>query len=383
MRKTITPIAIAVCAALAFAGCAGDSGQAGPGSGSSGQSGGGDGSQPDAGSAAAVASEPGSDAAGSSEALGTAGTPNPAVQFWAGSKAVDRNLIVRVDDLAFLTEAQEELISRCMERQGFQYTPADFERFPVTGPLDSINLFWLQSLEQAEQWGYGGPSAFANEDAPGVTPSFTDPNVEYLQQLSQQELDAWDAALMGTTSAGSELTEAESRLLEAGDAELNTKYLEIWADGDGCSVTTEKAIYGDLVRFWQIRRVIGGIDVDVKARVKASPDFVAAIDAWQVCMQQHGYDFDDPLGANGAVGDAYYQIPPYGELTLEEVMAIEIEIATADGRCAEETGLFDVAESELARVVQEVMAEREGEILGYREMIATAVENAKALLASS
>ena len=380
MRKTITPIAIAVCAALAVAGCAGDGGQVGPGSGRSGQAGDSADSQPEAGSAAATAPEPAADATGLPETPVATEPQNPAVQFWEGSTAVDRNLIVPVADLAFLQETEQELVRRCMERQGFLYTPADFERFPVSGPLDEINLFWLQSLEQAEQWGYGGQSAFRNEDAPGGTQSFTDPNAEYFAQLSQQELDAWDEALKGTRDAGSELTEAEARLIE--EAYMRGEYVEMPIDTDGCFATTEAAIYGDLSRLNRLSFAIRGIRSDARARVKAAAAFVEGVDAWQACMQQLGYDFGDPWDARAAVGDAYFQIPPYGELTLEEAMAVETEIATADGRCAEEGGLFDAVETELARAVQEVMAEREGEILGYREVIATAVENAKALLAS-
>ena len=387
MRKVIAPIAIAVCAALAVAGCAGDGGQVGPGSGRSGQAGDSADSQPEAGSAAATAPEPAADATGLPETPVATEPQNPAVQFWEGSTAVDRNLIVPVADLAFLQETEQELVRRCMERQGFLYTPADFERFPVSGPLDEINLFWLQSLEQAEQWGYGGQSAFRNEDAPGGTQSFTDPNAEYFAQLSQQELDAWDEALKGTRDAGSELTEAEARLIE--EAHMRGEYVEMPINTDGCFATTEAAIYGDLSRLNRLSFTIRGIRSDAKARVKAASAFVEAVAAWQACMQQQGYDFDDPWDAHDAVGAAYRYVPPYEPptpeeaTTLEEAMAIEAEIATADGRCAEDTGLFDVAENELARAVRDVMAEREGEILGYREMIATAVDNAKALLASS
>ena len=363
-KRRVVVVGLAVGSVVS--GCAGDSG------GDVGQAGDSAGSLAEDGSAADVSPEPGSGVAGLSE------PPNPALQFWGGSNAVDRNLIVPVDDLIFLEEAQQELISRCMERQGFQFTPVKVEPHLLSGPLDNLNMFWLQSLEQAEQWGYGGPSAFRNEDAPGGVPSFTDPDAEYLNQLSQKELDSYDDALMGT---GLETTEAEARLLEEDHA--RGEYVEMWMNTDGCIGTTEAAIYGDLSQFMRLNFVVrSSIRNDVKARVEAASVFVEAVDDWQECMQQQGYDFDDPWGALDAVGDAYYGIPPYDTLTPEEVTALETQIATADGRCAEETGLFDVAESELAQAVRDVTAEREGEILGYREMIATAVDNAKALLAT-
>ncbi len=309
---------------------------------------------------------------------GSLDTPNPALRSLAGSSAVDRDLIVPVDDLALLAEAREELISRCMQRRGFQYTPISLESAPLSGPLDGLDMFWLQSLEQAQQWGYGGPSAFGNEDAPAGTPSAAHPDAEYLRELSPEERAARDAALTGAVS---ETTDAEAT--PAPDAQARSSHVEMRLNTDGCIGATEAAIYGDPSRLLQLESVVGSsIRGTVKARVKASAAFVAAVDAWQACMQQRGYEFADPQKAFNTVGRAYERRPPYDKLTLQEAMALEAEIATADGRCAEETGLFDVTESELVGAVEEVMAEREGEILGYREMIATAVDTAKALLAS-
>ncbi len=292
----------------------------------------------------------------------------------ASGHVVHRDSIVPVDDLVFLEEALEELIRRCMDERGFRYVPNEIEG--LRGPLDNLGILALQSREQAEQWGYGGPSEFGNQDGPGGSgPSLPDPNRDYLQQLSQADVDAWMNALMGS---GIDITEAEAQILEAQHEEqgfAEPEMVEMWVSNDGCIGIGESSIYGDLGEFMRLNNLVrSSLRGEVQARIKAAPAFVDAVAEWAVCMQGLGYGFDDPSSARRAVSRAY------AFESLEAAMGQEAAIASADGRCSEESGLFEVVDTEMARALAAVTAEREGEILGYRELITTAVKTAKSLL---
>ncbi len=106
---------------------------------------------------------------------------------------------------------REEAIAVCMQRQGFEYTPVDYSQFNTfTSDVDDWG-----SEEWVAEWGFGittqrfsqqqvGPNLKGWDDSrfEEMDQEFVDPNMEYLESLSDSERTAYEEALWGPQDFG-------------------------------------------------------------------------------------------------------------------------------------------------------------------------------------
>jgi len=224
-------------------------------------------------------------------------------------------------------EWQERQLARCMHEGGWEYLPR------VASPASLrhdylVGKYQVLIADEAvrARWGYGVATRFGADGAPypydGALltdePGFVeDPNAEMLLQLSPEQREAWQSALLGAGSTQPD---------EPADAAARPACVEEVAD----------RFASEFPEFVASTRV----EIELERRMKASPELAAAMDRWQACMHEHGFTVRDPLnpateldervGALQAAGDL-------GEATLAPLQRQELAMAEVDWACREAT----------------------------------------------
>lgn len=240
----------------------------------------------------------------------------------------------------------EELTAECMADLGFDYTPVDYSSMGVSYSSDDLDVEW-GTLEFAEQYGYGAttnPWEDEMELPEETTGEWIDPNQDYVESMSETELEAYYAALYGDQS---EMTEEDWE-----------NYVWTWEDS-GCSGWAQYEVYGDAL--------MGGGEDDEFAELQGEmnimwesaandPRMVEIEAEWAACMSEAGYPNLAQVGdaenliyerTNEIYENAYVDMPP--DATEEDYRAVEegiqdqlsviteqeIETAVADYTCRE------------------------------------------------
>lgn len=224
------------------------------------------------------------------------------------------------DGDAWLRE-NEELIAGCMKDAGFEYvphapTPMGFD-FNMIGSADLDNPEWIK------RYGYGIVTSPDRSDKPTVVPN---PNDAIVEALTDAERTEYYRTLTGGESAyGADGSYDPSKggCFGAAQIELDAR---------------------DPLRADEFRPLLDAIN-DFYLALDAQPEIVALDAQWAECMSTAGYG---PYG---------YQMEPLGEINgellrlineggadawadpaVERLAVREIELATADFECREETG---------------------------------------------
>lgn len=238
---------------------------------------------------------------------------------------------------------REELISECMAKEGFEYIPnTDSGGTLISSGDESEGPAW-DSLEFAQQYGYGVVDWPGREDIEGLDglEAYVDPNEDYLHSLSESEQDAYYATLYGeTVTVDDEDYEFED---EAFEYNWEDNGCWGWADNqitseDASAAAWEDPEFEDL--FLEME--------DLWTQTMDAPDIVAANGEWAACMDKAGHPgFSSPEDAQNLMYERQNEIymaaeSPSGEWTepddeaFEELRAEEIVLATADWKCKDE-----------------------------------------------
>ena len=262
-------------------------------------------------------------------------------------------------------EAQErevqELTAECMAALGFEYQPVDYGGGISFDPYAELDVE-PGSREFAEQYGLGMMTFFEQEQeafGPGIEEDFVDPNQEYVESLSDGERDAYFQALHG------DFPEIDESLSEE---EMN----EIWEDfvPTGCESEAQREVFGagffgpgdqseTVQEFWELQE-------ELFQRIEADPRIVDLRTEWQACMSEAGHDFTDEQDMYESLNERtnefyesmsypgddltpaeweamsedelealYSQPPEFDRALLDELQALEIDIAVAHYDCSE------------------------------------------------
>ncbi len=270
-------------------------------------------------------------------------------------------------------EMQEE-IAECMAEEGFDYKPVIWEEeFGFAGPDDEEELteeewklkygygIFAMMLEEMERWDEEGPP---DEE-------FIDPNMEYMESLSESEREAYEKALWGDWEGN----QPEPQFDEEGN--------EIWAEPDwseigGCQNTVQQEYYGGNEEAWQeLDKELQPAWEEFDQWVNTDARVVELTQAWSACMAEKGYDFENEEAIHeyliGLEEDLWTQNepPPDWEPTEEEIENMgpfgpgvdeadvqaladeELGIATADVECA----------GDMYEEIDEIRKDYEGEFI--------------------
>ncbi len=252
----------------------------------------------------------------------------------------------------------EELQAECMQEQGFEYIPIDWDAMNG-GAIDVApaedDIPW-GTLEFAEQWGYGITTNPYQDSEEPIEPTpidggYEDPNMEIVNAMSETEQQAYYEALYGPQS--DEPIDPEGEWVPPSWEEM------------GCSGYAQHEVYGDAA--------FGGGEDDPFAElmdemnrmyesISTDDRILETESGWASCMADAGhpnlakvgdaeqiiYEQVDPIW-----NDAYSDVPP--DATEEDYRAIEqsiqdelaaitpqeIELAVDDYTCRDKVGYDD------------------------------------------
>lgn len=274
-----------------------------------------------------------------------------------------------VDEETWVTrhDATQEYVAGCMAELGFEYRP-------TTAPP----MYTLPELtpEYAAEFGYGDTTEAYGPDVPpmhfsampGDDPA-SDFNQSYVDGLAPDAQEQYWAALHGRDP----LPDEDPRDIPLAEAGCSSRaYAEVLPEA---AVPVEFRPVEDA-----IREEIWWVDED--------PRVVATHPAWADCMAEAGYAGlvavpDAASYVNDRVNASSLTLAvPYEELEarfpdeLAELQQLEIDVATDDAACREESGWY--------RVRAEVLVEAQESILErYRPELDAMLERVRTLRASS
>ena len=182
----------------------------------------------------------------------------------------------------------EEATAACMKEQGWEYTP-------VTYP-DSYTEFSDEDyLEQLKSQGNGNVywTLYPNGDGTETdlpTDEFVDPNTEYVESLSEEELTAYQNSLWGTPE------EQEAANTIEIDPDTGDEMWTLTGEQPGCQGKAYSQVYGDdPTQSPEYQEVVMEYYEELQARVDADPRMVEANDKWAKCMKDAGFDYKNQM----------------------------------------------------------------------------------------
>lgn len=242
-------------------------------------------------------------------------------------------------------EMQEE-IAQCMAEQGFEYKPVIWEEeFGFAGLGDEEDLteeewklkygygVFAMMLEDMQRWEEEGPP---EED-------FVDPNMEYMESLSESEREAYEKALWGDWEG------------HAPEPQFDEEGNEIWVEPDwseigGCQNTVQQEYFGGEEEAWQeLDKELQPAWEELDQWINTDARVVELNQAWSACMAEKGYDFENEEAIHehlfGLEEGLWSQAepPPDWEPTEEE-----LEDMGAFGPGVDEADVQALADEELA-----------------------------------
>lgn len=238
---------------------------------------------------------------------------------------------------ALLSAAEDEHISVCMARQGFEFVPVRAESRLAAGMVVEPTL----TVEQASEVGYRQAEH-----------QLDDPVGEYLQGLSQAAREEFAQALHGT---GSNTVE-----IDAGFGRLSVST-------DGCLAEAREATAGSVTQSAQWVVALNHVELllhDAQARRDADSEVSDAYARWSDCMGRAGFDvdsFDEAIQL--AWSTDYSPSDPASDW--------ELTVATADAECRQSDGLDELRRERQSHYENTVLADNEEIILTWQEVSAS------------
>lgn len=270
----------------------------------------------------------------------------------AGDGAADGRPLTDAERVV-IDEAEELLVAECAEDAGFAYWPA-----PVASVDDRISArYVLDDRGWADRHGYGGRLQRAAERG-----RLADRNVAYQRELPERDRLRYDRVVDG--DMGGDLLTVE---LPGGGGEVRTPK-------ESCRTHAAERLYGDFPRWFRTRKTVEGLTALYVPELMRDRRFTRSLADWSACMRAAGHDHADPTAAREHVRAATADLPP------EKAHAVEVEVAGAEARCADETGFAETAR-DLEVEYQEGMTDYRADIDAYRRMGVRALAVAREIVA--
>lgn len=210
-----------------------------------------------------------------------------------------------------IADAEQRLIKRCLNRQGFTYWEAERPSLAESRTLGYV----ADDVAWARKYGYGNRIA-AKEDRARLA----NPNLVYRKSLSDERRKAYDDALDG----GIDAPEVTAQLPNGAT---------IRRQMGGCVAEAEKQLYGDPTAWFRANKIASNLQPLYVPQVMRDKKFVAALHVWSACMQRAGHPFKDPGTARQAARDKALRG------MSDKTFAAERELAVADATCARSASL--------------------------------------------
>ncbi len=253
-------------------------------------------------------------------------------------------------DKRLLSAAEELLLADCMKRAGFSYQPRLLAAIPENRPFP----YGIDDLDWAARNGYGIAAEIAASRRPN-------PNRVALRAKSPAEQQRYADALQGTGHATVSIGGPAG-----GTAGTNS---------DGCLADARRRLYANHDGWFRSSTVADNLDSTVIVpKVVESTELRAVLRQWATCMRSAGHPDPDPQAARERIGRLADQVP------LNVLRRTERAVATAEARCATQTGLVRTAERVDRELGVPARTKYRDALQEYRRLLTAAVPRARALL---
>lgn len=255
---------------------------------------------------------------------------------------------------------REELVAECMQREGFEYTPVDYT--PLLDQMGDALVVDEADPAFVAEYGYGiARNPWSEVDMT----QWVDPNAQRFAQMSPDELEQYNRALLG----------------EAADPTAD--YASLTWEQLGCKGWAEHEVGSGVADVWtELEEELAAM----QEAVDNDPDVLAALEEWSGCMADAGYTglatFDDARALiesqvagmssqdflEGAGTEADYQAAVEAmDERLAEISQEEVELATTDVRCRDESGYSAAYGRISTRLQQEIYDAHRAELDAWLE----------------
>lgn len=206
-----------------------------------------------------------------------------------------------------LQRQAEIKIAECMLTQGFEYQVVDYSQ--ISGFDSKVDF---ESREFAAEYGFGIASNPFEESFEAVK-SFTDPNQEYVENLTEGERDAYQTALSGGLP---DLSSDDAR----------------GSKPSGCQGNAFEEVFA----FGEVFEQFGDQFEEIEQAYEADPRIVGATTGWSSCMGEAGHSYSDQDSAKSDVRRRYDSIVRSPDAFANGGDAKSGSIAFEDGADVEE-----------------------------------------------
>ncbi|MFD6274497.1 hypothetical protein ACFWFI_02730 [Streptomyces sp. NPDC060209] len=246
--------------------------------------------------------------------------------------------------------AEQDLVTQCMQRQGFRYWP-----LPVlSAPARKVGAYVVDDVAWAHQYGYGrsfdNAAQKANRDHPNIT---------YVEALPKKERVRYSRSLDGTFT--------------------NTITIDLPSGGSvrtprgGCYAQAKEQLYGDYPTWFRAKKTVTSLTPLYVPRILQDERLTSVVTAWARCMTAAGQPFQSP--------DAIRRERESLIRGMTEAQALRSEstLAVTEAQCAQKTSLGKTARALEAEYRDKVARDYTEEFTAYRQMRLSALTRARSL----
>jgi hypothetical protein len=283
-------------------------------------------------------------------AVATAEPPQP--RKTTGAENPGREL---TDAEQVLVERAEELlVRRCMEREGFKYWMG---RVPSVPERQSYG-YVLDDVGWAEKYGYGTQLRQEAEEA-----RLNDRNIAYDNALPEARRIHYSKALDGRPS--SDMLSVE---LPGGGT--------IETPRGGCRADAKGQLYGDFPDWFRVEKTAMNLTSLYVPDLVEDKRFLGAVETWSTCMRKEGHDYADP-------SQLREKLPALTKgLNPAKAHTTEVELAVVEATCATETSLGDRARALENEYRDKKLKRYSDDIVAYQRMGLAALARAEDITGS-
>lgn len=262
---------------------------------------------------------------------------------------------------ALVANAHSGVVESCMQQLGwdFQYGTATAET--ESGPnvaLSQLEQWTFTDVASAESVGFGLQSYLAE-------------NAAYIERLGLGEREAHipDPLTMSPEDAARfelDFFGREDERIEITERDGSHSGMS----GGGCIAEAERALFGDIEQTMWLRDARGTAESDIWMATLSDEAVNDALDSWKTCVQERGYEFEDPHGAF----DAAVSAAQAGDFDQERA------IATTHAECTAESNLDLAVSAAFLSATNAVLPELEDDLLALQQLEEDALARAKDIL---
>lgn len=207
-----------------------------------------------------------------------------------------------------ISDAEQRLITQCMNRQGFSYWEWDPLTLEEGRPVGYVQ----DDVAWARKHGYG-----SRIDAKATWARMHNPNGVYRRTLSKDRGRAYDEALDGGP---------DSPVLIAKVPGGGTMRRRV----GGCASQAQERLYGDLRTWFRVDKIADNLRPLYVPQLLSDQRFRQALGLWSACVRRAGHRYADPGEARDTARKGTQERTG---VAFEKAFTTETKIAVAAAKC--------------------------------------------------